>query len=81
MCAASRLLLCLLGTMPMLSAMAADVTPSDVANAARTNAEQQKQIQQPRDAQQRAAIIAAPVVRAIRPAAGEWPALPAETPG
>lgn len=54
-----------LGTMPMLSATAAHVTPSDVANAARTNAEQQQQVQQPRDAQQRAAIIATPVVRAI----------------
>ncbi|NML34240.1 ShlB/FhaC/HecB family hemolysin secretion/activation protein [Paraburkholderia antibiotica] len=55
-------------------------TPSDVAAAARTNAEQNQQLQQQRDAQQRAATVAAPVVRSAAPVAGEWPVLPVETP-
>jgi hemolysin activation/secretion protein len=55
-------------------------TPPDVAAAARTNAEQNQQIQQQRDAQQRAATVAAPVVRSAAPVAGEWPILPVETP-
>lgn len=55
-------------------------TPPDVAAAARTNAEQNQQIQQQRDAQQRAATVAAPVVRSAAPVAGEWPVLPVETP-
>jgi hemolysin activation/secretion protein len=53
-------------------------TPPDVA--ARTNAEQQQQVEQRRDAQQREATVAVPVVRSVAPAAGEWPVLPAETP-
>ncbi|NML35484.1 ShlB/FhaC/HecB family hemolysin secretion/activation protein [Paraburkholderia antibiotica] len=55
-------------------------TPPDVAAAARTNAEQNQQLQQQRDAQQRAATVAAPVVRSAAPVAGEWPVLPVETP-
>jgi hemolysin activation/secretion protein len=55
-------------------------TPPDVAAAARTNAEQNQQIQQQRDAQQRAATVAAPVVRSAAPVAGEWPVLPVESP-
>ncbi|MGF6508064.1 ShlB/FhaC/HecB family hemolysin secretion/activation protein [Paraburkholderia sp. 32] len=55
-------------------------TPPDVAAAARTNAEQNQQVQQQRDAQQRAATVAAPVVRSTAPVAGEWPVLPVETP-
>ncbi|MGF6368108.1 hemolysin activation/secretion protein [Paraburkholderia sp. RAU6.4a] len=55
-------------------------TPPDLAAAARTNAEQNQQIQQQRDAQQRAATVAAPVVRSAAPAPGEWPVLPVETP-
>jgi hemolysin activation/secretion protein len=55
-------------------------TPPDIAAAARTNAEQNQQIQQQRDAQQRAATVAAPVVRSAAPVAGEWPILPVETP-
>lgn len=55
-------------------------TPADTAAAARTNAEQNQQIQQQRDAQQRAATIAAPVVRSAAPVAGEWPVLPVEMP-
>ncbi|SDB88379.1 hemolysin activation/secretion protein [Paraburkholderia lycopersici] len=58
----------------------AQTTPADTAAAARANAEQQQQVQQQRDAQQRAATVAAPVVRSAAPAAGEWPALPVETP-
>jgi hemolysin activation/secretion protein len=54
--------------------------PLDVAAAARTNAEQNQQIQQQRDAQQRAATVAAPVVRSATPVAGEWPVLPVESP-
>src|ERR1700761_4433575 len=48
--------------------------------AARSNAEQQQQVEQRRDAQQRAATVAAPVVRSAAPALGEWPILPVETP-
>jgi hemolysin activation/secretion protein len=48
--------------------------------AARTNAEQQQQVEQRRDAQQREAAVAAPVVRSTAPAAGEYPVLPVETP-
>ncbi|WP_345817717.1 ShlB/FhaC/HecB family hemolysin secretion/activation protein (plasmid) [Paraburkholderia sp. PREW-6R] len=48
--------------------------------AARTNAEQQQQVEQRRDAQQRAATVAAPVVRSTAPAVGEYPVLPVETP-
>lgn len=55
-------------------------TPADTAAAARANAEQQHPVQQQRDAQQRAATVAAPVVRSAAPVAGEWPVLPAETP-
>ena len=50
-------------------------TPPDVA-AARTNAEQNQQVEQRRDAQQREATVAAPVVRSTAPAAGEYPVLP-----
>ncbi|SIT35874.1 exported hypothetical protein [Paraburkholderia ribeironis] len=50
-------------------------TPPDVAAAARTNAEQNQQVQQQRDAPQRAATVAAPVVRSAAPLAGEWPVL------
>jgi len=53
-------------------------TPPDVA--ARTNAEQQQQVEQRRDAQQRAATVAAPVVRSAAPTVGEYPVLPVETP-
>lgn len=53
-------------------------TASDAA--ARTNAEQQQQIEQRRDTQQRSATVAAPVVRSAAPEAGEWPVLPVETP-
>ena len=55
-------------------------TPPDIAAAARTNAEQNQQVEQRRDAQQRAATVAAPVVRSAAPAPGEWPVLPVETP-
>ncbi|RZF24899.1 ShlB/FhaC/HecB family hemolysin secretion/activation protein [Paraburkholderia sp. UYCP14C] len=55
-------------------------TPADTAAAARTNAEQNQQIQQQRDAQQRAATVAAPVVLSTVPVAGEYPVLPVETP-
>ncbi|NML31352.1 ShlB/FhaC/HecB family hemolysin secretion/activation protein [Paraburkholderia antibiotica] len=55
-------------------------TPADTAAAVRTNAEQNQQLQQQRDAQQRAAAVAAPVVRSAAPLAGEWPVLPVETP-
>src|SRR6516164_5634796 len=48
--------------------------------AARTNAEQQQQVEQRRDAQQRAATVAAPVVRSTAPVIGEYPVLPVETP-
>ncbi|WP_395068024.1 ShlB/FhaC/HecB family hemolysin secretion/activation protein [Paraburkholderia silvatlantica] len=56
----------------------AQQTPPDIA--ARTDAEQQHQVEQRRDAQQRAATVAAPVVRSATPVAGEWPVLPVETP-
>ncbi|MDE1139217.1 MAG: ShlB/FhaC/HecB family hemolysin secretion/activation protein [Paraburkholderia tropica] len=54
-------------------------TSPDVA-AARANAQQDQQVQQQRDAQQRAATVAAPAVRSDVPAKGEWPDLPVETP-
>ncbi|WP_028229479.1 ShlB/FhaC/HecB family hemolysin secretion/activation protein [Paraburkholderia ferrariae] len=60
-------------------AVHAQETPPDVA-AARANALQNQQLQQQRDAQQRATNVAAPVVRSAAPVAGEWPMLPAETP-
>lgn len=44
------------------------------------NAQQDQQVQQQRDAQQRAATVAAPAVRSDVPAKGEWPDLPVETP-
>ncbi|WP_028229111.1 ShlB/FhaC/HecB family hemolysin secretion/activation protein [Paraburkholderia ferrariae] len=61
-------------------AVHAQETPPDVAAAARANALQNQQLQQQRDAQQRAANVAAPVVRSTAPVAGEWPVLPVETP-
>ena len=55
-------------------------TPADRAAAARANVEQNQQVEQRRDAQQRAATVAAPVVRSTAPVAGEYPVLPVETP-
>ncbi|WP_321900832.1 ShlB/FhaC/HecB family hemolysin secretion/activation protein [Paraburkholderia tropica] len=54
-------------------------TSPDVA-AARANAQQDQQVQQQRDAQQRAATVTAPRVRSEVPKKGEWPDLPVETP-
>nr|WP_245746814.1 ShlB/FhaC/HecB family hemolysin secretion/activation protein [Paraburkholderia lycopersici] len=55
-------------------------TPPDAAAVARTSAEQEQQVEQRRDALQRSATVAAPVVRSAAPLVGEWPVLPAETP-
>jgi len=56
------------------------VTPADEAAAARANAEQTRQLQQQRDAQQRDAAVQAPGVRSTVSTAAGWPALPAEQP-
>ncbi|NML34843.1 ShlB/FhaC/HecB family hemolysin secretion/activation protein [Paraburkholderia antibiotica] len=56
------------------------ITPADEAAAGRANAEQNRQLQQQRDAQQRQATIAAPSVRSTIPSRGGWPELPTETP-
>ncbi|PLZ03120.1 hypothetical protein CY652_07380 [Burkholderia sp. WAC0059] len=58
--------------------VAAQTSPDT--SAARTNAEQQQQIHQQRDAQQREATVAAPVVRATALVPKGWPALPDEQP-
>src|ERR1700743_49885 len=55
-------------------------TPADKAPAARANAEQNKQIQQQRDAQQRGATVQAPAVRSTLPTFEGYPLLPVETP-
>ncbi|NUX99991.1 ShlB/FhaC/HecB family hemolysin secretion/activation protein [Paraburkholderia youngii] len=61
---------------------AAAQTPisAEQAAAGRANAEQQQQVQQQHDAGQRAATVAAPVVRSTVPVNEAWPELPAETP-
>jgi len=50
------------------------------AASARADAEQQQQIEQRRDAQERAATVAAPAVRSDAPATEGWPVLPNEQP-
>ncbi len=55
-------------------------TPPDVANAARSSAQQQQLIEQQREAQQRERTVNAPAVRSTAPAAGAWPDLPKEDP-
>ncbi|CAE6865428.1 hypothetical protein R75461_08243 [Paraburkholderia nemoris] len=55
-------------------------TPADTAAAARANAEQNQQVQQQRDAQQRASTVQAPSVRSTVPHAEGWPDLPVEQP-
>jgi hypothetical protein len=57
-------------------AVEAQQTPPDVA--ARTNAEQQQQVDQRRDAQQREATVAAPAVRSTTLESASWPELPVE---
>ncbi|GJH00999.1 hypothetical protein CBA19C8_10600 [Paraburkholderia terrae] len=54
--------------------------PADTAAAARANAEQNQQVQQQRDAQQRAQAVNAPAVRSTAPKADGFPVLPAESP-
>ncbi|WP_208636841.1 hypothetical protein [Caballeronia ptereochthonis] len=55
-------------------------TPADEAAAARANAQQDQQVQQQRDAEQRAATVQAPAVRSTLPSEGELPMLPQEQP-
>jgi len=55
-------------------------TPADEAAAARTNAEQNQQIQQQRDAQQREQTINAPAVRSDVPKPDVFPTMPHESP-
>ncbi|MEM5436546.1 ShlB/FhaC/HecB family hemolysin secretion/activation protein [Paraburkholderia diazotrophica] len=55
-------------------------TPADEAAAARANAEQNQQLQQQRDAQQRAQTVNVPAVRSAAPKAEGFPVLPAESP-
>jgi hemolysin activation/secretion protein len=55
-------------------------TPADEAAAARANAEQNQQVQQQRDAQQRAAVIDAPAAHSTVPADHGYAVLPAEQP-
>lgn len=64
----------------MVSLAYSQQTLPDVAAAARTNAEQQQQLQQQRDAEQREATVTAPVVRSAAPLGRDRPVLPAETP-
>ncbi|MCC8402848.1 ShlB/FhaC/HecB family hemolysin secretion/activation protein [Paraburkholderia sp. MMS20-SJTN17] len=70
----------LLTALVTLASNAQTITPADEAAAGRANAEQNRLLQEQRDAQQRAATVAAPVVRSVAPVAGEWPILPVETP-
>jgi hemolysin activation/secretion protein len=55
-------------------------TPADRSAAARANAEQDRQAQQHRDAQQREAAVHAPSVRSDVPHVEAYPPLPSETP-
>ncbi|MCC8393613.1 ShlB/FhaC/HecB family hemolysin secretion/activation protein [Paraburkholderia sp. MMS20-SJTR3] len=55
-------------------------TPADTAAAARANVEQNRQVQQHRDAQQRDAAVNAGSVRSAVQGASGWPELPTETP-
>ncbi|WP_175953347.1 ShlB/FhaC/HecB family hemolysin secretion/activation protein [Burkholderia sp. BCC0405] len=55
-------------------------TPADQAAAARANAEQDRQAQQQRDAQQRAAEVRTPSIQSEVPRAETYPQLPTETP-
>jgi hemolysin activation/secretion protein len=67
------------GTLTALIPLAVHAqTSPDVAT--RTNAEQQQQVEQRRDAQQRSATVAASVVRSTSPGVGEYLVLPVETP-
>ncbi|GLU34035.1 ShlB/FhaC/HecB family hemolysin secretion/activation protein [Trinickia caryophylli] len=50
----------------------------DIANAARSSAQQQQLIEQQREAQQRERAVNAPAVRSAAPVAGAFPQLPAE---
>ncbi|MFP3710170.1 ShlB/FhaC/HecB family hemolysin secretion/activation protein [Paraburkholderia sp. SIMBA_009] len=69
-----------LAALPLTVAISLAYSQTPPNAAAHVDAEQQQQVQQRREAQQRAATVAAPVVRAEAPKAGEWPALPVDTP-
>ncbi len=58
----------------------AQQTPADTAAAARANAEQNQQLQQQRDAHQRAQQVNAPAVRSTAPKVEGFPVLPVESP-
>ncbi|MEW6343975.1 MAG: ShlB/FhaC/HecB family hemolysin secretion/activation protein [Paraburkholderia sp.] len=66
--------------MSMFPAKAVEITPPDIAAAARANAEQNQQVQQQRDAQRREADLQAPAVRSAIATFDGYPLLPAETP-
>jgi hemolysin activation/secretion protein len=55
-------------------------TPADEEAAARANAEQNQQLQQQRDAQQRAQTVNAPAVRSAAPKVEGFPEVPHESP-
>ena len=56
------------------------VPPANEATAGRVNAEQDRLLDQQRQAQQREATVAAPTVRSAAPARQGWPELPSEQP-